>query len=439
MDDKQKSSVKANHGFNPLERAIARFLAATPRLKLLLKKLYQFVNWLIYRQPYTSKSSKTVTKVESSKSSKNTESFFGYYDKSPENATGEYVLFHESVAPTSEAPTSSAAADVVVCKADTFEEVGRFASRAYNWQQGTKAQWISDYRFIFNDFDTTSNTYVAKIIDARQPADVTVIQSPIYDCFGDAFAISIDFTRLARLSPDYGYFNISMSDSDIADLKHDGIVKVALGEATAASTEAHSFITLHDVVQHESSDSMQDAEHSVNHIMISPDGQSFMFIHRWYNNGRRYDRLLMSPTTAPALRTIVGEGMVSHCYWKGSNEIFGYFRGQDGTDAYFTLTITENSIQERKHPDISIFGDGHPSLSGELAVFDTYPNKARMKRLFSYDFQSENLLELGSFYESFKFYGESRCDLHPRLNYSASRVYFDSVHEGKRGLYRIDL
>jgi Tol biopolymer transport system component len=88
---------------------------------------------------------------------------------------------------------------------------------------------------------------------------------------------------------------------------------------------------------------------------------------------------------------------------------------------------------------IDKFGDGHPSVYGNNILFDTYPNKSRMKKLLLFDVSSSELRELGEFYESFDFYAETRCDLHPRFSFDGKKVFFDSVHEGKRGLYMLEL
>ena len=45
---------------------------------------------------------------------------------------------------------------------------------------------------------------------------------------------------------------------------------------------------------------------------------------------------------------------------------------------------------------------------------------------------------MGEFFESLKFYNESRCDLHPRLNSNRDKIYFDSVHDGYRSLYFLE-
>ena len=62
-----------------------------------------------------------------------------------------------------------------------------------------------------------------------------------------------------------------------------------------------------------------------------------------------------------------------------------------------------------------------------------------MKELFLYNYENKDLLKLGEFLESLDFYGETRCDLHPRFSSDGKKVFFDSVHNGKRGLYMMDL
>ena len=62
-----------------------------------------------------------------------------------------------------------------------------------------------------------------------------------------------------------------------------------------------------------------------------------------------------------------------------------------------------------------------------------------MKSLYKYNYTNKKLEKLGEFLESFNFYGETRCDLHPRFSFDGEKVFFDSVHEGQRGLYVMEI
>ncbi|PWX16163.1 hypothetical protein CYK66_10230 [Clostridium perfringens] len=39
----------------------------------------------------------------------------------------------------------------------------------------------------------------------------------------------------------------------------------------------------------------------------------------------------------------------------------------------------------------------------------------------------------------FKYDNDTRCDLHPRWNHSGNKICFDSIFEGHRGLYSVDI
>jgi hypothetical protein len=176
--------------------------------------------------------------------------------------------------------------------------------------------------------------------------------------------------------------------------------------------------------------------HSVNHLMISPDGSRALAIHRWYRHGRRYDRLLVvDPHGNTAAKILADSGMVSHCCWIDTNTVLGYLRGPDDTDRYWLLDIGSGRTTRLSTDSLHQCGDGHPHVRGDWFVTDTYPDKARMQQLFYCNWKTGEVRRLGEFFHGFSFDGDTRCDLHPRLSADGKRVYFDSVFSGRRRLY----
>ena len=113
-------------------------------------------------------------------------------------------------------------------------------------------------------------------------------------------------------------------------------------------------------------------------------------------------------------------------------------RHQSHGNAFYKICINTSSV-ELLSEKIQYVGDGHPSIYNNKMLFDSYPDRAGMKHLFVFDLNKQELELLGSFLEPLLFYGETRCDLHPRWSRDGNSIYFDSVHEGNRGLYRLSL
>ena len=69
------------------------------------------------------------------------ESFFGYYDTSPTNETGQ-VLFHETISSTKKKPCSHS---TILLGFVSEGRMNLFAETfAYNWQQSARMQWLND-------------------------------------------------------------------------------------------------------------------------------------------------------------------------------------------------------------------------------------------------------------------------------------------------------
>ena len=110
-------------------------------------------------------------------------------------------------------------------------------------------------------------------------------------------------------------------------------------------------------------------------------------------------------------------------------------RGVSKEDRYYSIDISDNKIHILDK--LNGYGDGHPHINEHLLITDTYPNKSRMKELLLYDFNSNELRSIGEFYEPFNYYGQTRCDLHPRISFDKKYFFIDSVHDGERHLYMI--
>ena len=83
------------------------------------------------------------------------------------------------------------------------------------------------------------------------------------------------------------------------------------------------------------------------------------------------------------------------------------------------------------------FGDGHPSFLGNIILFDSYPDRSRMQHLYIYNADSDGIDDIGSFLSPLRFFGPTRCDLHPKWSSNSKDIFIDSTHEGKRGLYKL--
>lgn len=410
--------------FNSNEKRLARLLSRYPFFKQGAKKAYQYLNYFLYKKDYKFRSAYDLHEIPTEE-----ETFFGYYDKSPLSADQRYILFHQSAYPTRQRPPSGNDTAIQVCVWDLVEKrvIQTRDTTAFNWQQGARAQWLDSSRYIFNFFD---GTFKAKIVNVNSGAE-DVLPLPVYDVWKDEFAYTLNFRRLATLRPDYGYRNLGLMDaSEIADLSSDGIYRVNL------RTKANELIiSLSDLAEFNTQPLMRKAEHKVNHLMIAPDGKHFMFLHRYIVAGRRFDRLVLADQGGRLLRVLADEEMVSHCCWMGNDRIIGYLRHASKGDHYYLIDIHTGKITGVGEGVINMFGDGHPSCQQGLMLFDTYPNKARMKELYTFDLKNGQLNKLGEFFEDLGYYGETRCDLHPRFSTNGEKIFFDSVHSHRRKLY----
>lgn len=411
----------------PIERKMSQLLSSFPGLRARLKFTYQWFNYLLHKPKLFYETNYLIHNL----GDETKESFFGYYDKSPLNNSGEFAVFHQSDLPTKHKPSAEKGIEVVLLHFPTKKILQTWETTAYNWQQGAKIMWLDDFHFSFNFFDEGKKAFGTKIIDVRKSYLPKVANTPLYDA-NSKTGLSLSFEKLNEIMPDYGYRNLK-SKPDF-DYSKEGILKVDL-----ENCESELLLSIAQIIDLHLQKTMKNAAHWFNHIQLSPNGENFIFLHRWLQNGKKSDALILSDIKGKNIKVIADDGMVSHCFWKNDEEIISFMRDEKKGDQYYLIDIETANRTIVGDENWRRFGDGHPHTFGKQMIFDTYPDRSRMKKLILYDFESKELKQLGAFLEPLKYFGETRCDLHPRFSMDGKKVFLDSVHTGKRRLYYINL
>jgi hypothetical protein len=417
--------------YSKLEKNIAHLLSNFPYLKRGAKLAYQYFNYLIYKKSYKKKSELEVISVINS----NSESFFGYYDKLPFNING-YILYHQTNYSTAKKPNPENSVQIVLNKQyDNNEPKVIAESKAYNWQQGTRLQWLNEKFFIFNDFDENEKQYTSRVFSISVNKEIKRFNLPIEDAFKSDYFLSLNFRRLQTLRPDYGYQNLPpLNNNELQNLENDGIWHV-----NYKNNESKLLISLKDIVNIKYKKRFKNADHYINHIMISPNGERFIFLHRYFKKGKRFDRLLISDRYGNEIKVLADYEMVSHCYWIDNNNIIGYLNNDKKEAGFYLINVNTGEFINYADGRLDAQGDGHPNVSGKWFVCDSYPDKSRMQHLTLNNLETGKSINLGEFFHGFKYNGETRCDLHPRFSHDGKKVFFDSVFDGNRNMYMLNL
>lgn len=414
-----------------IEQTINYQLNKFPVIKKIIKRLYQIVMYGL------SKKIKSEGEIMRVSPNDEYEYFFGYYDKSPWDISNRYILCLKvkntwrDVAPNEEA-------EIILIdtekKENDNERVKKLAKTcAWNVQQGCMLQWLGpdfNEKIIYNDF--RDGEFCSVILNIRTKEE-KIIKAPVYTISSDGkFALTLDFTRLHSLRPGYGYSNKIEETKGIPLPDKTCIWKIDL-----ETGKIEEIFKYKDFVEFNPREEMLDnkAIHKVNHLMLSPNGKRFMVLYRWFNGKRKYTRLITADISGKDMYLLSDEDMVSHCFWKNNEEILGFMNKFSGGQGYYLL---KDKTQNYKRLWKELVNDGHPSYSpnGENIVTDTYPNRKRMAEIKILK-ETGEIEVICKVFAPFKYDNDTRCDLHPRWDRKGERICFDSVFEGKRGLYYI--
>lgn len=391
--------------------------------------------------------------------------FFGYYDIFPENKRGDKVLLN--VAPFNDhMPNGSDCLSVgYVDTTGTYHEVGE--TTGWNFQEGCRLQWVGDDILAYNVLD--GDRIRCRIVDTASNREVAFLNHSIYHYS----AVSHKIVTYNLFRSRYCYPH--KKELELTDYDKDGLFVGNIDD-----TDYSLIISLNRLANDVGSEASKTW---IEHAVFNPSGDKFYFFHRWESeSGGFYTRFCVSDLQGH-YTVLLDSGACSHAGWVSDSMISAWGRMPNkfnsiqkssflqktgiwklGTgiyhrlvkspsvrqkvtnDAYILFDLTNGEMSKLENAEFT--SDGHETWSKDsrYMLTDTYPDENNQRQLMLYDAQDDIVYELGKFlsYPEIKsdLYRDIpgiRCDLHPKWSYREQYVYFDSTHEGYRGLYRVDI
>ncbi len=396
--------------------------------------------------------------------------FFGYYDLSPESPDGTKILCNKAPF-IDRMPRAADELEIGYIDARTFEYTVIGKTSAWNFQEGCRLQWLDDERVIYNIRD--GHTFKSEVFDVVQRSSIRIYDIPIYSV-AKGFALSYSFTNNKY---DYAHTEDEWSQ----DPYKDGVYLLNLANGT-----------YNRIISNDTLDSFAGIKNSNGHVeycVFNPKGDKFYLYYRWgdrwgENNNAAYTMVCVSDLNGN-VTVLLKSNFISHAGWCGNEKISAWgrlpnrvnavqnnsffrntglwkiavsvfhhivksskYRQKLTNDAYIMMDLI--SGEKCKIENSCFTSDGHCTWSSDEALMltDTYPDKNDRRHLMIYDMSNDKVYLLGMFYSypekmkeknvSWNF-SAMRCDLHPKWGRGKKYIYFDSVHEGYRGLYRIDI
>lgn len=435
------------------------------------------------------KASSFIEPVFQTKSEKESE-WFGYYNYDPLNHDQTRLLCnrskYEGVAPEKGMVIELGFYNT---KSGEWNHIGN--SDSWNWQQGAMMQWLpgegNENKVIYN---TSANNRLVSVIHDVETGKDAQINWPIYGITPDGKkSISLEMERSYWCNA-YHYQSVARDEYNVPVLESDGIFEIDLEHNTRKR-----IVSIQSVLELDPDPDFGELKHWLEHIMISPDGTHFVFLHRFCPRDNMYQyqtRAIIAKIDGTDLQILPEwrDYSWSHFGWNGSKGFSLYsivinklqrafiqatkdmkeekksfnlkdtlrgllvkakgllpvkvrvmLKGGNSSTMYLYYG-NENGkyILQKKWQQELLNIDGHPSFTsdGKYMITDSYPDSNGYQRLMVLNTENEKILLLGSFFASMKGTPAS-CDLHPKLCRNNNYLTIDSAFDKKHHMLTYQL
>ncbi len=299
-------------------------------------------------------------------------------------------------------------------------------------------QWIpnTQSKIIWND--RVGNQFVSHVLDVHTKEKNT-LPKPVYAISQDGkWAIGADFARIQNMRPGYGYKGVEDPYKSKMAPEKSGIYKIDL-----ASGKSKQIISLAELaaIPYQGK-SLESKWHYVNHLLVSPDSERFIFLHRWRENndgnpgsGFR-TRMFTADKNGDDLYILDPSGYTSHFIWRDPQHVAMWTKPVGKESAFWLMKDKTDEISQLGKGLMTVNGHNTylPYTNNEWILNDTYPQGDTREQIpYVYHVPSHRKIELDRFHLPVAYKGEWRCDTHPRFSRNGRMVCIDSPHEGNGG------
>ncbi len=330
----------------------------------------------------------------------------------------------------------------------------------WNFQEAAMAHWLPNEKdtFLFNDF--RNGRFVTVILNWKTKAE-RIIPHPVSAVSKDgSWAVSINYARLSLTRPDYGYAGPGQDPREAVEWpEDDGLWAVDLktGEAKLILSVAQGRSLMPPTKRVADKPGQPLAYYC--HTVISKDGQKIFFLARsvdWFD--KAVHKASPWQTTSftvdrdgKNLRRCFKDGWAgSHFNWHPTEQKMLVTAAWDADKPMFKdrplwCQVEFKVGEEEKVRRIGagvLDQDWHCIYSpdGNFMSGETYWNRHFERPWVIVRLEDEMVLPLGAFFVP-EAYRQTywRCDLHARWRDDGRQIGFNSVHEGSRQVYMIDV
>lgn len=363
--------------------------------------------------------------------------FFGYYDIPAFSGDGRFHLANRvSFMNRLPDPESVNTLGVLDRSSGTCSFTPLAETKAWNFQQGSMLQWYpegSTEQVLYNDWDGSD---YRTVIQNLQCGEKRFIPRPVANVSPDGrWGLSINFNRLWDFRPGYGYGNRHDRWFYDPQPRDDGIWLVNM--RTAEFQLLISYEKIARLFNQEKD--LSQKKLLVNHLTFNRTSDRFLFLVRYFPEpGGHWLTALGTADLHGHIYALRPYIYASHYNWRDHRVILFHTDVGEGKGLY---TLSDQSQAYTRFDEACFKEDIHCSYdpTRQWIIGDGYPDPEGYRAVFLYHIDTKKVLKIGRFLSPPVPVTDIRCDLHIRWHPGGHLASFDSIHEGFRGIYEMDL